>query len=668
MKRPFDRILALDFETAWCKKTYTVTNMTTEEYIRDPRFLAWGCSYYWLDELDKKPKWVTHDDLPAFFAGIDWSKTAVLAHNSPFDVGILSWIYGHKPCFIFDTLSMARALYGLEVGNSLAKLAARFNLPAKGAALHSTNGILQGPLPAHIEAELAEYCEHDTGLCVAIFDIVSKGYPVSELRLIDMTVRMFIDPVLELDKELLVSAIHDERIRRVNLLERVGVTEKQLASNDQFALVLRKLGVEPPMKVSKTTGKGTYAFAKSDAHFQSLLSHDNEEVALMCEARLRVRSTLERTRAQRFLDIAGRGTLPVPLSYYAAHTGRWAGAKGSSLNLQNLKRGSFLRAAIMAPEGYTLVVADLSQIEVRVLAWLADYRDMLDIFARGGDPYATFGSRMFGVPGLTQETHPELRQSAKSALLGCGYGLGWASFAGQLLTGFLGAPPVLYGPSFAKQLGMRALDVERFMQDPVNVTKMTTIPHSCTNDELVVHCAVTNRLVNQYRATAGPVVKLWRLCDDFISKCLVTDDAAAKFGGGQVRMHKCLTFQPGAVRLPSGLHLRYPDLKGIADENGRVQWTYDTHKGRTKLYGGKLTENIVQAVARVVMSDGMLRIQQHYPCRLTCHDEVVVMVPEEEAENAATWIKSQMVVDPKYMPGIPLQVKVGIGKRYGDAK
>ena len=80
--------------------------------------------------------------------------------------------------------------------------------------------------------------------------------------------------------------------------------------------------------------------------------------------------------------------------------------------MQNLKRGSFLRKAIMAPDGHQLVVGDLSQIEPRVLAWLADYADMLDIFRAGGDPYAAFGSQMFNIPGLTKESHPDLRQSA----------------------------------------------------------------------------------------------------------------------------------------------------------------------------------------------------------------------------------------------------------------
>ena len=196
----------------------------------------------------------------------------------------------------------------------------------------------------------------------------------------------------------------------------LNITDADLSSNPKFAKLLENFGVSAPMKVSKTTGKQTYALAKNDALFQQLLNSSVEEVRLLCEARLKVKSTTERTRATRFYEISQRGKLPVPLSYYGAQTGRWTASKGSAINMQNLKRGSFLRKAIMAPEGYQLVVGDLSQIEPRVLAWLSDYEDMLDIFRKGGDPYAAFGAQMFNIPGLTKESHPDLRDRKSTRL------------------------------------------------------------------------------------------------------------------------------------------------------------------------------------------------------------------------------------------------------------
>lgn len=657
MKAPFKRMLVIDFETRWDRKEYTLTKMTTEQYIRDPRFKAFGLAY--MDLADEVITWVSHDDIPLWVESIDWSTTAVVAHNAQFDIAILSWVYKAKPAFIFDTLSMARALRGVEVGNSLMKLAEDYGLPPKGQAVHSTDGL--DHITPEIEQELAEYCKHDVLLCREILERLTKevegGYPVKELKLIDLTLKMFTNPVLELDKEMLSEAITEEREKREALLEKIKIQESALASNDQFADVLRELGVTPPKKVSKTTGKEAYAFAKNDALFQALLNSDNEDVALICEARLKVKSTLERTRAQRFVDIAERGTLPVPLHYYGAHTGRWSASKGSGLNLQNLKRGSFLRKSIQAPEGYTLVVCDLSQIEPRVLAYLADYHSLLEIFASGQDAYAAFGSQMFGIPNLNKVDHPDLRQSAKSALLGCGYGMGWASFSAQLLTGFLGAPPTLYNKPFAKQLGVTTEDVNKFVSWERNIEMLNNIPHTCTDDELLIHSLAAKKIIDIYRDKAQPVASLWELCNGLIKHSLLD---------GKEYTHKCLTFSKESIRLPSGLSLRYPDLTGTADEKGRIQWHYGVDK--KKLYGGKVVENVVQAVARCVMTDGMLRIQKRYSCVLTVHDEVVVLVPEQEAEEAEKWVLEQMVQDPAYMPGIPLDADTGCNKRYGEAK
>lgn len=945
MSKPFDKIYVIDFETRWSSKEYTLSKMTTEEYIRDPRFKAFGmCIKEYGDGLPAT--WVRSKDLQEWVDSIDWSRAAVLAHNAQFDVAILSWVYGVVPAFIFDSLSMARALRGVEVGNSLAKLAEEFGLPPKGRAVHSTDGLVE--IPFAVEEELAEYCRHDTFLCEEVFKRLVEGYPQKELRLIDLTLKMFTSPVLELDQTMLEEAIHEEREKREGLLARLGVTDGMLASNDQFADLLVTMGCEPPLKKSKTTGKETYALAKNDALFQALLNSEREEVSLLCEARLKVKSTLERTRAQRFLEIAQRGTLPVPLNYYGAHTGRWAASRGSGINMQNMKRGSFLRKSILAPDGYQLVVCDLAQIEPRVLAWLAGYEDVLEIFKSGGDPYALFARDMFSIPDLTKESHPDLRQSAKSAMLGCfgadtpvltqrgwlpivqvqatdtvwdgeewvchqgvvpqgekevltargisatsdheiltergwvgwsavlanpsrfqsalslaslpvsagtarqlvdsillcsapaggrglsivqtllqgalhaampalkerlskldgnekgtslyalidgivsdcwtalvpsssdaqtrtvpctptmegvelqftqsglrtalrsyatsfglmdgmpprcsltastttagtspatyglsheapicltndaslherskclnnvspplkqrmqtydlayagprnrytiltsegplivhncGYGLGWASFAAQLLTGFLGAPPMRYDKRIAKMLGVTPEKVQKFVSWDVNLEKMATIPHTCTQEELLIHCLAAKEIIDKYRAAAQPVVDYWGMCQDLIPRSLQE---------GREYAHKCVTFKKGEVLLPSGLSLRYPDLRGEADSKGRVQWSYGEHF--KKLYGGKMTENIVQSVARCVMTDGMLRIQKRYPCVLTVHDEVVVLIPENEVSEGEAWVLEQMIKEPSYMPGIPLGAETGAAKRYGDAK
>jgi DNA polymerase len=658
MSAPYDRIIAVDFETRWDSKDYTLSKMTTEEYIRDVRFKAFGCCFHEYGS-DDPIVWVGGRDLPEYVDGVDWSRTAVLAHNAQFDVSILCWRYGITPAFIFDTLSMARAMRGVEVGNSLARLATDFSLPEKGRAVHNTNGLIE--LLPDVEFELAEYCKHDVFLCEEIFTRLVKEYPAKELRLIDMTLRMYTNACLELDRGMLIKALSEEGEKREGLLKKLGVEETALASNPKFAEVLTLMGVTPPTKVSKTTGKEAFAFAKNDALFQALLNGEREDVALLCEARLRVKSTTERTRAQRFLDISGRGPLPVPLSYYGAATGRWTAAKGSAINMQNLKRGSFLRKAIMAPLGNQLVVGDLSQIEPRVLAWFADYEDMLDIFRSGSDAYAAFGAQMFNIPGLSKESHPDLRQSAKSALLGCGYGLGWASFAAQLLVGFLGAPPVRYDKAFAKKLGVDAAYIDRFVDWDENVKKLREIPHTCTERELLIHCVAAKKIIDIYRSTAHPVVSFWDMCSKLMEKSL--------YGGEEV-VYKCVTFRKEEIVLPSGMTLKYPNLRNEVDkETKQRNWVYgEAGVKPTKLYAGKITNNIVQGTARVVMTDGMLRVDKKYPVVGTVHDELLCVVPDDEVEGAKDWVLEQMIAQPKYMPGIPLNSEVGAHRRYGLAK
>ena len=654
MSAPYDTILSIDFETRWDSKDYTLSKMTTEEYIRDKRFKAFGVCVH-IYGSDEPVEWISGSRIREYFSGVDWRRTAVLAHNAQFDVSIMEWRYNAKPAFIFDTLSMARALRGVEVGNSLAKLAKDFGLPAKGTAVYSTNGVHE--LAPETERELAEYCKHDVFLCEEIFKRLVDAYPPKELRLIDMTLKMYTRACLELDRDMLVKALTEEGERREGLLQRLGVGEAELASNPKFATLLETLGVDSPTKVSKTTGKQTHALAKTDALFQSLLNGEREDVALLCEARLRVKSTTERTRAQRFLDISSRGPLPVPLSYYGAKSGRWTASKGSAINMQNLKRGSFLRRAIMAPEGYQLVVGDLSQIEPRVLAWLSDYQDMLNIFKAGGDPYAAFGAQMFNIPGMTKDSHPDLRQSAKSALLGCGYGLGWASFASQLLVGFLGAPPVRYDKAFAKKLGVDSEYAERFLGWDDNLARLESIPHTCTQKELLTHCLAAKKIIDIYRATAHPVVTFWDMLGGLIETSLA---------GGKEFVYKCITFKKEEIVLPNGMSLLYPNLRQQKDTNGRSQWVYGPDA--TKLYAGKITNNVVQGTARIVMTDGMIRTAKKYFVAGTVHDEQIVVVPDAEVEDAKTWVLAQMTVEPKYMPGIPLAADGGAHRRYGLAK
>jgi len=335
-------------------------------------------------------------------------------------------------------------------------------------------------------------------------------------------------------------------------------------------------------------------------------------------------------------------------------------SKGSAINMQNMKRGSFLRKAVMAPEGKVLVVGDLSQIEPRVLAWFSDYEELLDIFRSGQDAYAMFGAQMFGIPGMTKDTHPVERQSAKSALLGAGFGLGWASFAAQLLVGFLGAAPKQYSKQEAKQLGVTSDYIQRFLDWDENVEKMLEIPHNCTTQELLTHCVAAKKIIDIYRATAHPVVGFWDLCASLIQRSLLD---------GEEYTHKgVLVFRKEEILLPNGMSIRYPNLRVEKDERGRPQYVYGDGAETTKLYAGKVTNNVVQGTARVVLSDGMLRVAQRLPVVGVVHDEVIAVAEEADGQKALGWMIRRMTEEPAYMPGIPLAADGGVHRRYGMAK
>jgi hypothetical protein len=264
---------------------------------------------------------------------------------------------------------------------------------------------------------------------------------------------------------------------------------------------------------------------------------------------------------------------------------------------------------------------------------------------------------MFNVPGMTKESHPELRQSAKSALLGCGYQLGWSSFAAQLLTGFLGAPPVRYDRAVAKKLGVDGDYVKRFLDWEDNLERMSKIPHTCTDSELLEHCLASKKIIDVYRETAYPVTGLWELFSSLIERSLVE---------GEEHAHKCLIFRKEEIVLPNGMAIRYPNLRQEKTADGGRSWVYGPDA--TKLYAGKITNNVVQGTARIVMTDGMLRIAKRYPVVGTVHDECIAVAPDDEAQAAYKWMLEQMTLEPSYLPGIPLAADGGVHRRYGMAK
>lgn len=392
-------IVTIDFETYY-DKDYSLSKMTTEKYVRSPLFEIIGVG---IKVNDYPTDWYSGDNPGKFLKSLDYSKRAILCHNTAFDGAILSWHFGIRPRLWLDTLSMARPLHNVTVGGSLAKLVTYYGLGKKGDEVVAALGKRKADFTEADLAQYGQYCINDVNLTKALFDKMKVGFPASELLIIDQTLRMYTEPVIELDVPLLEKHLEEVRTRKRTLISDLGhgmggaqAVQDMLMSNDKFAEYLKSLGVEPPTKISAKTGKESWAFAKTDKGMTDLLEHADERVQAAVSARLGVKSTLEETRTENLIGVAGRGRLPIMLNYYGAHTGRFSG--GDKLNLQNLpSRGNTtIRRALKAPEGHMLISCDSSQIEARTVAWVAGQTDLVQAFAEKRDIYSEFASEVYG--------------------------------------------------------------------------------------------------------------------------------------------------------------------------------------------------------------------------------------------------------------------------------
>ena len=388
------KLITVDFETFY-SKDFSLSKMTTEAYVRSPEFEVIGVG---VKVEDGPEQWFsgTMEETKAFLDQFDWANSHAIAHNMAFDGAILSWHFGIVPYRYIDTLSMARPVTQATVGGSLAKLAKKFCLGEKGTEVINALGKRLADFTPQDLAQYGEYCKNDVQLTYNLYHVLEQFSTPQEMFIIDLMIRMYTDPVLELDKELLTEHLEAVQAKKNKLLAKVEQIAggPELMSNQQFAEVLKKLGVEPPTKISARTNKETYAFGKNDLAFKALLEHPDERVQAVVAARFGVKSTLEETRTASFIGISERGALPIMLNYYGAHTGRASG--GDKINLQNLPRGGALRAAIRAPEGHALVASDSSQIEARVVAWLAGEDNLVAAFAEGRDIYSEFATSVYG--------------------------------------------------------------------------------------------------------------------------------------------------------------------------------------------------------------------------------------------------------------------------------
>lgn len=611
-------ILTIDFETYYDQQ-FSLSKMQTDAYINDDRFEIIGVAVI---KNQEPAVWFSGSELETIswlHDNFDWKNSAVRCHNTLFDGYILTQFCGIIPRLWMDTLAQGRMLHPYLVSHSLANLAKHYRLPDKGTEVVKALGKRREDFNPTELAAYAEYCKHDAWLCKELGDRMDAFTPALELKLVDMTVRMFTEPKLVGDVAKMEQLYKDEIDRKEKLLQSASVDRTIIMSNDKFAKALEELGVTPPEKESKSTGKLTYAFAKSDKEFTDLLEHDDPDVQALVAARLGVKTTIAETRALKFVETAKRGPLPVYLNFWGAKTtGRYSG--GNSINWQNIPaRGpsAGLRDALMAPPGHTVLVGDSSNIELRTVMALAGQDDVVEKLRNGVDLYCDFASKLFGRT-ITKADKAE-RFLGKTAMLGLQYGAG----------------------------------AKRF-QEMVRLAKRVDPTVELIDEERAF------AIVDLYRTVHSKVVDLWRHCND-----AVLPDIANGCSMMNVDVNGWFITQWDGFGRPGEPGVVYHDLQW---DRTAKEWTYLMGKQRVRIFGPKLVENLSQHAAMRIVMWQTARINQRYPVKLSVHDEAVTVPLTEQLTDARAYMEECLSMTPKWCRSIPVACETGVGASYGEAK
>lgn len=645
------KTITIDFETYWTTE-FSLSKISFMEYIRSPEFETISVS---IKHGSNDTVTYLGDEVGPALKAIDWANAACVAHNgNEFDFPLLVWLYDCHPKRFVDTLCLSRPKHQSEVGGSLKKLSTRYNLPEKdNAILLNTRGKRLSQFTPEERAAMARYNSVDVDNTYALFKIFTTpdtveedlrvtvkklNWAKKELLLSDMTARMICYPKFRCDTALLQSTLEQaDQIKQAQLMkvvEQLGVLTidealTELQSAQKFADALTSLGVTPPTKISPRTGKETYAFAKTDEAFTKLLEHSDERVQILVATRLGVKSTLLETRLATMKRCAEAmdGAMPVPLAYHSATTGRWGGRVWNPQNLPRIPRDkqgqivpkltNALRLSLIAPPGHKVVTSDLSGIELRVNHYLWRVPSTQDLYDKDpeADLYKTFAAALYGKPLDT--ISKDERQLAKVAQLGLGFGAGAVTFQ-----------------RVAKLMGGIDLDIDE--------ARMVT---------------------EKWRFAYSDIAEGWR-------SCMAAVEALHRGNDFDIDPRGLTQVRNGLVLLPSGRALHYPKLERVRDDNNKWQYIYGEGKNRSKIYGGLLCENLVQAIARDVIAEAALNIwvqTGHAPVH-TVHDELVYVVPEQEAAGHLARINEIMRTPPQWLPGIVLWSEGDIADSYGASK
>lgn len=683
------RLVAIDFESFLdTKNGYTLTKMGPISYIRDSRFSAQLMSYIVTDASTMtydRVRVAEHDNIPAVLAALklDAPDVVTVAHNgNGFDFLILSEIYHVVPRIAIDTMCMERWTGVSRIQNESLKSMAKFfqcGEKVEGTVISDGRNWPEDFTPDERTAFI-QYCRNDTEQCFLSFKAMLPFMTADALLFSSITAKMACNPVLRLDDDMLTAYLNelsDKVTKARNDINKMFMFKsdedflKAIRSSASFVKMLELLGRKPPMKYSvaksetkrkKLEAEGktnlseedyavyTPALAKSDLDFVAMASDADERVALLVRTRLENNSSIQRSRAETFHALAKSGRpMPVMLNAFKAHTSRYTAgnSEGSSdkLNLQNLSKRDpsqlTLRKAVQAPEGMALVACDSSQIEARILAYVANETELVDAFRRGADPYADLAEKIFQIP--SEKIHKgaksgdkklkAYRNVGKVGILSAGYGVGWRRYADTLL-----------------RQGVRL------------------------SSDIDQHYEMAHHAHNVYRASNTNIVAFWDTCQTVIKAMYL--GYSGEFGGPNDNIFQysvapiCGRDDVPTIIGPNKYTLRYFKLScGVSEKNNREEYYYTRVKGKselkTKIYGGALAENLCQYLAFALL--------QWQACRMTeqgirlianIHDSFLAICPEDEAEHTKSVMESCMSSVPDWLGDFPVACEAEIGKDY----
>ncbi len=613
----------IDYETYWgTKYSLRTQGMSYTDFILDDRFQIHGASIAFNNAA---PVFVKGDVLRDAIIRAREEKLLFVGHNVLFDGAITSFHFDEKFDSYFCTLAMLDALYqgAISVGldNVMKQL---LDMQGKSDIIKRLKDVRTEDITPLQWNTLSTYANYDLQATQKLYYEFAHLLMPLEHSIMDILLRCFCTPRLEFNEKVLLEAVKeadDDRNARIAAALALGTNEEELKGNNTFPILLKRMGYDVPMKKSPTvTDKWIPALAKTDEPFQLMLESSDEKLSALANGRLAVKSTQATTRAYRFKKLHEElKCFPVAYNYARAHTWRVTGA--NKINPTNLKRGSKLRTCIEAPQGFVLGVADASQIECRANGYVAGQQSLLDMFARGIDPYNDMAETIFGEP-IDRKGNPEHEVKGflgKTATLGLGFQMG--------------------GPKFCWTVKTKA-KVE------------LGIDYEIPIDE-------GYRIVNLYRDKNWKIKEHWVTCTNMLHTMVAGECSTFKFADAELYIDG----PNNKIWFPNGTWLYYPCL---SYKHG--DFSYINKRGPSYItkyiYGGLLCENIIQHFARNITSDHMVQISERYPIVLHTYDENVALIPESEAEEGTQWMIDIMKTAPWWAKSLPLDAEGGYAKEY----